>query len=91
MEFGADIDIMDANEATPQLMMPTESPQVIDVMQKWIRKQDGGANLSYEKKCGGCFVQDVPLFKCSQCHTVFYCDKACQRELHVSPTCTFDT
>ncbi|OBZ71594.1 hypothetical protein A0H81_08449 [Grifola frondosa] len=79
MEFGADLDIMDADNATPNGFFLRCGPQVTAAVTKWIRKRAGEAAPMDEKKCDSCAKSDLPLKRCSKCHAAQYCSTSCQR------------
>ncbi|KAI0070236.1 hypothetical protein K474DRAFT_1654087 [Panus rudis PR-1116 ss-1] len=89
MEFGADIDIPEADGITPRKFFVDYGPKVTATVTKWIRKRNGEEAPLGEKKCDNCGRSDVGLKQCSNCHSVRYCSSQCQRaqwKTH-KPTC----
>ena len=92
MEFGASLDIPDADGCVPSQMYVTFGPEVTATVRKWIRKRNGEEAPLDDKRCGNnlCPTSTVPEKKinlkyCSRCHTMRYCSIGCQRK-HVLPS-----
>lgn len=83
MEFGANLDIEDADEVTPTSIYLQSGPQVTAVTRRWIRKRKGEEAPMSEKKCDNCHKGEgagsKKLMLCSSCQTVRYCSADCQR------------
>lgn len=84
MEFGASLDIAEADNLTPKMMYVQMGPQVTAAIQKWLRKRAGEEAPRQEKECDGCHKTDVPLKGCSRCLIGRYCSRECQSKLIVS-------
>ncbi|GLB45723.1 putative ankyrin repeats [Lyophyllum shimeji] len=80
MEFGADLDVKEADGLTPRKSVLTFGPQVTAAVQKWVRKRSGEEAPRVEKRCDGCGKTDTPLKNCSSCHVARYCSVDCQRK-----------
>ncbi|KAI9001491.1 ankyrin [Trametes punicea] len=79
MEFGARLDIEDADGDSPNSVFLRYGPRVTAVVQKWKRKRAGEANPVDQKACATCGKADVQLKWCAKCHTTWYCSKECQK------------
>ncbi|KAL7279459.1 hypothetical protein ACG7TL_007302 [Trametes sanguinea] len=75
MEFGARLDIKEADGVSPD----TCGPKVTAVVQKWKRKRAGETAPLDEKACTVCRKKDVQLKWCAKCHKTWYCSKECQK------------
>lgn len=80
MEFGADLDIEDADGTTPRNSMLSFGPQITATVQKWILRRAGEEAPQVEKKCDCCRRTDAALKNCSKCHIARYCSVECQRK-----------
>ena len=81
MEFGADLDIPDAENMSPRAMLTSCGPQIVAIERKWLRKRAGEDSPAWsEKKCDNCGRNDLKLSRCATCRTVRYCTRSCQRE-----------
>ncbi|KAI0920201.1 hypothetical protein AcV5_010005 [Taiwanofungus camphoratus] len=79
MEFGADVDVADADDTTPRNFVLKCGPQVTAAMTKGLRKRNGEeAPMEEGKKCVACGKTER-LKLCSKCHAAWYCSAACQR------------
>jgi hypothetical protein len=90
MEFGADLEIPDADGVKPSKIYVSCGPKVTATVQKWLRKRNGD-NLTDVKKCGNpqCLPvnatsanTEVELKLCARCKTTRYCSTTCQRACH---------
>ncbi|PBK89282.1 hypothetical protein ARMGADRAFT_935781 [Armillaria gallica] len=82
MEFGADIDIADADGVRPQEFQLKAGPEVTAAVQRWLRKRSGDERPMDTKACECCKKaggDGVQLRLCSKCQTAWYCSTACQR------------
>ncbi|KAI0648662.1 ankyrin repeat-containing domain protein [Trametes meyenii] len=79
MEYGARLDIQDADGETVEAQAYRCGPRVTAVVKKWKRKRAGMENPTDVKACVVCGARDVMLKWCSRCHTIWYCSKECQR------------
>ncbi|KAI0823957.1 ankyrin [Trametes gibbosa] len=79
MEYGARLDIEDANGDTPDEFYIKAGPYVTAAVQRWKRKRAGENQPLDEKACAACGKQDVALKFCAKCGAVWYCSKECQR------------
>ncbi|PCH42825.1 ankyrin [Wolfiporia cocos MD-104 SS10] len=79
MEFGADMDIADADDVTPRGMFPRAGPRVAAAVTKWLRKRAGEAAPMDEKACAQCGTAASSLKFCGRCHAARYCSPTCQR------------
>lgn len=86
MEFGADLDIADADGIIPRKFFLQCGPKITATVTKCLRKRSGEEALLVEKKCDNCGSADVPLKMCSKCHTARYCSRDCQSECHLRPS-----
>ncbi|KAF8964579.1 ankyrin repeat-containing domain protein [Flammula alnicola] len=80
MEFGADLDIKEADGVTPRTSMLSFGPQITATVQKWVRRRAGAEAPRVEKRCDYCGRMDAPLKNCSKCHVARYCSVECQRK-----------
>lgn len=81
LEFGADLNIAEGDNITPESMGMSCGPQVTAVFQKWKRKRAGQEAPREGKKCGYCGglgSGSAKLLQCAKCHTMLYCSKTCQ-------------
>ncbi|KAI0656417.1 ankyrin [Cubamyces menziesii] len=79
MEFGARLDIKDADGNSPDSVFLTCGPKVTAVIQKWKRIRAGATNPTDQKACAVCSRTDVQLKWCARCHQTWYCSRECQR------------
>lgn len=79
MEFGAQMDVADADGITPRGLHLLAGPQVTAAVAKWLRRRTGEQRHMDEKKCDACGQKDVPLKFCARCHAARYCSPECQR------------
>ncbi|KAK0245175.1 hypothetical protein EDD85DRAFT_758570 [Armillaria nabsnona] len=82
MEFGADIDIADADGFTPREVQLKSGPEVTAAVQRWLRKRSGDEKPMDTKACEFCNKpggDGVQLRLCSKCQTARYCSTVCQR------------
>ncbi|KAK0446554.1 uncharacterized protein EV420DRAFT_894181 [Desarmillaria tabescens] len=82
MEFGADIDIADADRVRPREFQLKSGPEVTAAVQRWVRKRSGDEKPMDAKACEFCKKpggNGVQLRLCSKCQTARYCSTACQR------------
>lgn len=79
LEFGADVDVPDADGLIPRTMRPV-MPGITIVLDKWIRKRAGELPAPLERRvCDNCGLDDAPkLFRCTRCRTSQYCSVECQ-------------
>lgn len=82
MEFGASLDIADADNITPLSFFISCGPQVTATVRKWIRKRNGEEAPRDEKRCLNCGKDgsQVALKNCSKCQVARYCSVECQRK-----------
>ncbi|KAF7361381.1 hypothetical protein MSAN_01170900 [Mycena sanguinolenta] len=78
MEYGADVDLPDADGVTARRHFLTCGPQVTAAMRKWIRKREGGEAPRAEKCCDVCGKMDASLKNCGRCKVARYCSSECQ-------------
>ncbi|KAI0373629.1 ankyrin [Pilatotrama ljubarskyi] len=79
MEFGARLDIPDADGHTPDSFFVKCGPRVTAVIQKWKRKRAGSANPLDEDSCAVCQKSEVQLKRCTRCLSTWYCSRDCQK------------
>ncbi|KAH9850149.1 ankyrin [Lenzites betulinus] len=79
MEYGARLDIEDANGDTPDEFFIKAGPYVTAAVQKWKRKRAGENQPLDEGGCAACGKQDTTLKFCGKCGAAWYCSKECQR------------
>ncbi|KAK0446562.1 uncharacterized protein EV420DRAFT_1483997 [Desarmillaria tabescens] len=82
MEFGADIDIADADGVRPREFQLKSGPEVTATVQRWLRKRSGDEKPMDTKACEFCKKpggNGVQLRLCSKCQTARYCSTTCQR------------
>jgi len=81
MEFGADLDIKDADDfAIGYTKYPIYGPKVASAIHKWVLKRKG-EEAPLERKCDTCGKPakgDLKLSFCSTCRMASYCSRACQ-------------
>ncbi|KDQ50836.1 hypothetical protein JAAARDRAFT_548671 [Jaapia argillacea MUCL 33604] len=83
MEYGANLEIPDADGYRPSQAYLGAGPQIIATVRKWIKKRTGEKAPVDEKKCDCCRVsagENVKLRMCGSCHTARYCSVECQRK-----------
>ncbi|KAF8814880.1 ankyrin [Phlegmacium glaucopus] len=78
MEFGADLDIQEADGTTPRKGILSFGPQVTATVQKWIQRRAGEEMPQVEKRCDHCLRMDRSLKNCSKCRVARYCSVECQ-------------
>ncbi|KAJ7764854.1 ankyrin repeat-containing domain protein [Mycena metata] len=78
MEYGADLDIPDADGWTARKHFLSCGPQVTATITKWIRKRTGGEAPRAQKCCDTCGKSDSPLKNCARCRIARYCSSECQ-------------
>ncbi|KAJ7021468.1 ankyrin repeat-containing domain protein, partial [Mycena alexandri] len=78
MEYGADLDIPDADGWSARKHFLSCGPQVTATITKWIRKRTGGEAPRAEKCCDTCGKSDASLKNCARCRTARYCSSECQ-------------
>ena len=80
MEFGADLDIADADGIIPRTLFVSCGPQVAATVNKWIRKRSGEDAPMDENVCQKCRSPGKGLKLCSKCKSAKYCTVDCQRQ-----------
>jgi hypothetical protein len=82
MEFGASLEIADADGVLPSKGFLACGPQVTAAVTKWLRRRNGEDALMEEKMCSNCQCKgtDIKLSFCGKCHVARYCSTECQRE-----------
>ncbi|KAK0451168.1 uncharacterized protein EV420DRAFT_724977 [Desarmillaria tabescens] len=81
LEFGADLDIAEADGITPRKSFVRCGPEITAVVSRWIRRRSGEEKGSRgEKACGECGRSDLPLKNCTRCQVMRYCSVECQRQ-----------
>ncbi|KDR76284.1 hypothetical protein GALMADRAFT_247597 [Galerina marginata CBS 339.88] len=80
MEFGANLDIAEADGMTPRKEMLSFGPETTAIVQKWVRRRAGEEAPMVEKRCDHCQRTDAPLKNCGRCHAARYCSTECQRK-----------
>lgn len=78
MQYGADLDIPDADGWTARQHFLGCGPQVIAAVMKWIRKRDGDPAPRAEKCCEECGISTRSLKNCARCKVARYCSSLCQ-------------
>jgi hypothetical protein len=78
MEYGADLDLPDADGWTARKHFLACGPQVTAVVTKWIRKRTGEEASRTEKCCDACGKADPSLKNCGKCKVARYCSSECQ-------------
>ncbi|KAF5378473.1 hypothetical protein D9615_007088 [Tricholomella constricta] len=84
MEFGADLDVKEADGMSPGGSALKFGPQVTAAVQKWIGRRSGKEAPRLEKRCDACGKTDVPLKNCAKCQVARYCSVECQRTISIS-------
>ncbi|OSC98047.1 ankyrin [Trametes coccinea BRFM310] len=79
LEFGASLDIRDADGDTPDAFTMYAGPRIAAAVQRWKRKRTGETHPLDRKACATCGKANVVLKKCAQCQAIFYCSRECQR------------
>ncbi|KAK7028322.1 hypothetical protein R3P38DRAFT_2935379 [Favolaschia claudopus] len=80
MEYGADIDIADADGYTCRKQFLSCGPQVTATITKWLRKRAGEDAPRAEKRCDECGKDGVSLKNCGKCRIARYCSSECQKK-----------
>ncbi|PBK68192.1 ankyrin [Armillaria solidipes] len=81
LEFGADLDVAEADGITPRQSFIRCGPEITAVVSKWLRRRSGEEEGSRaEKACGACGRNDVSLMNCMKCQVMRYCSAQCQRQ-----------
>ncbi|KAG6877909.1 hypothetical protein C0993_002395 [Termitomyces sp. T159_Od127] len=80
LEYGADLDIPEADGFTPRQTFLKFGPKVTAVVQKWIRKRNGQEAPRNGKRCDSCGATDIPLKNCAKCRVARYCSVECQKK-----------
>lgn len=89
MDFGADLNIKDADGYSPMMYYTSMGPEVSAVIQKCLRRQKGEEALPRtEKRCDGCHATDKPLKNCGRCQIARYCSVGCQSKFCASHSIT---
>jgi hypothetical protein len=78
-EFGADLEIKEADGLSPMSFFLQCGPQVTATIRKWINKRSGEKAPRVEKRCDNCGKDDLGLKNCSKCQVARYCSVECQR------------
>lgn len=78
MEYGADVDLPEANGYTARQIFVNTGPVITATVTKWLRKRSGEQKPLDGKECARCGKTDVSLKMCSKCHAVKYCSTECQ-------------
>ncbi|KAJ3484461.1 hypothetical protein NLI96_g5628 [Meripilus lineatus] len=79
MEFGASLEIPEADGILPRHFHLRCGPRVSATVDKWVRKRAGEEAALAEKKCNSCGKEGVSLKQCGKCHSARYCSVECQR------------
>lgn len=79
MEFGADLEIADADGIIPGQFFISCGPEVAAVVSKWLRKRSGEDALMDGSVCQKCGSSGKGLKLCSKCKSAKYCTADCQR------------
>ena len=79
MEYGARLDIKNADGNSPEELYLNAGPEVTAVIQRWKRKR-AGETMAMEdgKRCAFCGRSDAKLKTCARCHVARYCSPECQ-------------
>jgi hypothetical protein len=77
MEYGADLDITDADGSSTRDNYIRSGPKVAAVIRAWERRRAGEKAPLGEKGCALCGKGGKLLF-CAACHSVRYCSSECQ-------------
>jgi len=80
-EFGADLEIKEADGLSPMSFFLQCGPQVTATIRKWINKRSGEKAPRVEKRCDNCGKDDPSLKNCAKCQVARYCSVECQRAL----------
>ncbi|KAJ7577302.1 hypothetical protein C8J56DRAFT_799015 [Mycena floridula] len=82
LEFGADLDLADADGTTPREIFMGGGAKISAVVAKWVRKRAGKVAPRDEnsKQCAKCGLGDPQNLKlCVKCRITRYCSKECQK------------
>ncbi|KAF7290580.1 hypothetical protein MIND_01298100 [Mycena indigotica] len=82
MEYGADIDLKDADDCSPRDCFGSCGPQITATITKWIRKRSGEEAPREVKGCDYCgkpWSEESPLKNCGRCRIARYCSPQCQK------------
>ncbi|KAF8147766.1 ankyrin [Mycena galopus ATCC 62051] len=85
MEYGADLDIPDADGWTARKHFLACGPQVTAAINKWIRKRTGEEAPRAAKACDACGKIDASLKNCGKCRVARYCSSECQGGCNITP------
>ena len=77
MEYGADLDVIDADGSTVRDVYTRCGPKVLAIIHAWERRRAGVKAPLGEKGCSLC-GKDGKLLFCAACHFVRYCSSECQ-------------
>lgn len=80
MEYGADLDIPEADGLTCRTAYRRTEPRITSVINKWISKRKGENLPRLDKQCGHCSRSDTPLSLCTRCRVTRYCSSECQSQ-----------
>ncbi|KAJ7730576.1 ankyrin [Mycena metata] len=82
LEYGASLDLADANGCLPRNFCLDCGPRVTAVVSKWIRLRGGIYAPRAERECDACGKVDVdcPLKICAKCKVARYCSASCQAD-----------
>ena len=83
MEYGADLDITDADGSSTRDVYIRSGPKVAAAICAWERRRAGEKAPLGEKGCALCGKNGKLLF-CAACHSVRYCSSECQSMSAVS-------
>jgi hypothetical protein len=90
MEFGADLNVPDADGIKPADTYLTCGPEMTATVTKWLRRRDGieapmDGKICGNHQCSNVYSpeQKVSLRLCAQCHTIRYCCKECQSKFRM--------
>ncbi|KAI9065998.1 ankyrin [Trametes sanguinea] len=79
LEFGARLDIRDADGKTPDGLAIYAGPAIAAAVQRWKRERTGETHPLDRKACATCGETNVALKKCAKCQAIFYCSRECQK------------
>lgn len=86
LEFGADLDVEDADDFPARSMYLQSGPTIPAIVHKWMNKRAGTSAPMQERACDACRKPSDKLKLCGKCKLARYCSVDCQSKLSLSPS-----